>query len=139
MSKHVSPEVFFDLPSGNRVHPCRLIHRDGTIMWKHALWNEEGFINLPEEAAHEAHIIKTAQRLEELNYWISQQLEPWEFLRPVVWYNKKHSHQPFAEGYAVVFNHTSVPVADVYDILKNHIQEHETLQQCNNNLYFQRC
>ena len=108
-------------------------------MWKHAVWNEEGFINLPEEAAHEAHIIKTAQRLEELNYWISQQLEPWEFLRPVVWYNKKHSHQPFAEGYAVVFNHTSVPVVDVYDILKNHIQEHETLQQCNNNLYFQRC
>ena len=39
MSKHFSPDIFYNLPSGSRVHPQRLIHRDGTIMWKHALWD----------------------------------------------------------------------------------------------------
>ena len=37
MSRHISPEAFYELPSGSRVHPCRLIHKDGTLMWKHAL------------------------------------------------------------------------------------------------------
>lgn len=139
MSKHVSPEVFFDLPSGSRVHPCRLIHRDGTIMWKHALCSEDGIINLPEEASHEAHIIKTAQRIEELNFWVSQALEPWEFLKPQLWYNKKHDHQPYAEGYAVVFRHTSIDSDVVYDKLKNHIQGDERLEYCEQDIYFQRC
>ena len=37
MVKHLAKEFFYQLPSGNEVHPSRLIHRDGTIMWKHAL------------------------------------------------------------------------------------------------------
>ena len=32
-----SSDIFYELPSGNKVHPSRLIHRDGTLMWKHAL------------------------------------------------------------------------------------------------------
>ena len=66
MSKHITPEVFYDLPSGNRVYPSRLIHRDGSIMWKHALCTNNDVLHLPVTQAHESHIIKTAQRLEEL-------------------------------------------------------------------------
>ena len=81
MSKHLSPDIFYDLPSGTKVHPNRLIQRDGSLMWKHALWSK-GFVHVPQTEAHEAHIIKTAQRLEELNCWVSQGLEPWDFLKP---------------------------------------------------------
>ena len=65
MIKHLSPSVFYSLPSGNQVHPSRLIHRDGTIMWKHAVVSPYNELFLPESEAHEAHIIKTAARLEE--------------------------------------------------------------------------
>ena len=54
-------------------------------MWKHALLCNNNAA-LPECEAHEQHIIKTAQRLEELNSWVSQDLEPWNFLVPTLWY-----------------------------------------------------
>ena len=73
MSKHISPSYFYKLPSGAKVHPCRLILKDGSLMWKHALLNQNNAA-LPECEAHEQHIIKTAQRLEELNSWVSQDL-----------------------------------------------------------------
>ena len=66
MSKHIAQHHFYQLPSGSAVHPCRLIQKDGTLMWKHAV------PSIPLEEAHEQHIIKTAQRLEELNSWVSQ-------------------------------------------------------------------
>ena len=65
MSKNIDKKIFYQLPSGLSVHPCRLIVRDGTLMWKHALYKD-----MPECQAHEAHIVKTAQRVEELNAWI---------------------------------------------------------------------
>ena len=37
MSKHIQKSAFHSLPSGAVIHPCRLIQRDGTLMWKHAL------------------------------------------------------------------------------------------------------
>ena len=40
MSKHISPSYFYELPSGTKVHPCRLILKDGSLMWKHALLNQ---------------------------------------------------------------------------------------------------
>ena len=40
MTKHIDKGIFYPLPSGTKVHPCRLIHRDGTLMWKHALLHE---------------------------------------------------------------------------------------------------
>ena len=36
MSKHIAQHHFYQLPSGSAVHPCRLIQKDGTLMWKHA-------------------------------------------------------------------------------------------------------
>ena len=139
MSKHFSPDIFYDLPSGVRVHPQRLIHRDGSIMWKHALWDSDGFVHIPQSQAHEAHIIKTAQRLEELNCWVSQGLEPWEFLKPTAWYYINHSHQPFAEGYACYLRHTTLPSALILESLQSHIQEHEELSMDKGKLYFRRC
>ena len=76
MSRHISPESFYELPSGNRVHPCRLIHKDGTLMWKHAILIDNEVAAMPECEAHEQHIIKTAQRIEELNSWVSHDLDP---------------------------------------------------------------
>ena len=138
MSKHLSPHVFYDLPSGSRVHPNRLIQRDGSLMWKHALCNN-GVIHLPQSEAHEAHIIKTAHRLEELNCWVSQGLEPWEFLEPSLWYCIDHKHKPFTEGYACQFTHTNLSNECIQESLQPHIQSHEKLKVVEGQLYFQRC
>ena len=81
MTRHIASSFFYDLPSGARVHPCRLIHKDGTLMWKHALLHNNKLVCLPKEHAHEAHIVKTAYRIEELNSWVSQNLDPWHFLK----------------------------------------------------------
>ena len=136
MVRHISPEYFYDLPSGNRVHPNRLIYKDGTLMWKHALLCQN-VANLPKTQAHEAHIIKTAQRLEELNTWVSQGLDPWEFLKPIMWYSDKH--KDFAEGITVCFQHTCLPISQVYEVLKNHLDEFESLVIKDNMLVFRRC
>ena len=81
MSKHIRATAFYTLPSGSAIHPCRLIQRDGTLMLKSALLYDNEMY-LPKTEAHEQHIIKTAQRLEELNAWVSQDLEPWECFVP---------------------------------------------------------
>ena len=66
MAKGLAPDSMYELPSGLEVHPWRLIHKDGTLMWKHALLHHNHLVALPENMAHESHIIKTAQRIEEL-------------------------------------------------------------------------
>jgi hypothetical protein len=137
MSRHISPEAFYNLPSGSKVHPCRLIHKDGTLMWKHALLCNNEFMSLPIEAAHEAHIIKTAQRLEELNSWVSQGLSPWECLRPIQWYNP--GIKEFSEGISVEFAHTTLPAEIIFDNLLKHKQEHESLTYVGNIFRFKRC
>lgn len=137
MSRHISPGYFYELPSGTRVHPCRLIHKDGTLMWKHALLCENEVVSMPESQAHEQHIIKTAQRLEELNSWVSIQLDPWEFLRPIKWYDP--TDPEFAEGIAVMFKHTTLDHADCYHQMQKHIQEHESLEYADGLLKFRRC
>ena len=137
MSKHIAPTAFYNLPSGNAVHPCRLIHKDGSIMWKHALLANNEFASLPLELAHEAHIIKTAQRLEELNAWVSQDLNPWECLRPIKWYSP--NDKGFEEGISVLFMHTTLPASHIIDQLLQHKQEHETLT-CESGIFrFERC
>ena len=136
MSKHVPAKHLYSLPSGNKVHPCRLIHRDGTLMWKHALlYNNE--VNLPTSQAVEAHIIKTAQRLEELNSWVSQDLEPWNFLVPSLWYAP--DVDGYVEGIAVNFTHSTKDTAEVYNTLCTHVLAHETLELTDNYIYFKRC
>ncbi len=142
MSKHINKKCLYNLPSGNSVHPCRLIIRDGTIMWKHALLANNKFTALPETQAHEQHIIKTAHRLEELNVWVSQNLEPWECLTPHAWYDP--SNPDLCNGYSVYFNHSIYPINDIYECLKDHIQPHEILKKTDTFpypplLFFKRC
>ena len=137
MTKHISPSYFYQLPSGSKVHPCRLILKDGSLMWKHALLNQNK-ASLPVCEAHEQHIIKTAQRLEELNSWVSSGCEPWNCLLPSAWYVP---HIDFLnQGISLFFNHVTYDYEHVYQLLQPHIQSHETLELTNNKqLYFQRC
>ena len=137
MSKHIAPSHFYILPSGNKVHPCRLIQKDGSLMWKHALLSPSNVPVIPTEEAHEQHIIKTAQRLEELNSWISQDLEPWNFLVPSLWYSL--DVPGYAEGISVNFNHSIKDTSEVYNTLCNHILSHETLELRDGYIYFKRC
>ena len=108
MSSHINPDMFFILPSGTRVHPNRLIHKDGTLMWKHAFLYNNCFTALPSEQAHESHIIKTASRLEELNAWVSNSLDPWDCLRPAS--GTSLAAKNFDQGIAVQFTHTTLPI-----------------------------
>ena len=136
MSKHLAQSCLYELPSGNRVHPCRLIHRDGTLMWKHALlFGNEATV--PNSEAHEQHIIKTAQRLEELNSWVSADSEAWECLLPVAWYLP--ARPELSEGISVYFKHTTLPIDSVYTTLSLHILPHESLELRNKYIFFKRC
>ena len=136
MSKHIDPSAMYNLPSGSIVHPCRLIHKDGTLMWKHALlYNNE--VSLPKTEAQEVHIQKTAQRLEELNSWVSQDLEPWNCLSVSAWYLP--SVPELSDGISVYFNHSQLDNSKVFDLLRSHIQEHETLDLINQHIFFKRC
>ena len=136
MSKHISPSYFYNLPSGNKVHPCRLIHKDGTLMWKHALLHQNEH-KLPESEAHENHIIKTAQRLEELNSWVSRDSEPWECLKVMAWYVPQI--EELSEGIGCYFKYDQYNNREIYSILLDHIQSHETLVINDRHLYFRRC
>ena len=137
MSKHFAKEHLYQLPSGAEVHPCRLIHRDGSLMWKHALLQHNQLVALPECQAHEAHIVKTAQRLEELNSWVSQDMEPWECLTPYRWYDP--SDPELSEGISLYFHHSSISNEKVLDALKKHLMSHEMLEIRDYFLFFKRC
>ena len=132
MSKHIAQHHFYQLPSGNAVHPCRLIQKDGTLMWKHAC-----AVSVPLEEAHEQHIIKTAQRLEELNSWVSREMELWNCLLPVAWYVPDHPE--LSEGISVYFKHTVHQLDNVYSYLKPHIFPHEKLELRREYIHFRRC
>ena len=136
MSKHVSPAVFLNLPSGSSIHPCRLIHRDSTLMWKHALLFENE-LHLPHDEATEQHIVKTAQRLEELNSWVSQTLEPWECIKPLAWYVPNDPQ--LSTGISVYIKHNVFDLEYTYENILPHIQDHETLELRNKYIHFRRC
>ena len=53
----------YNFPSGANIHPCRLIQRDGTLMWKHALLHQ-GEITLPASEAQVKLVKKLAVREE---------------------------------------------------------------------------
>ena len=135
MSKHISPSYFYELPSGTKVHPCRLILKDGSLMWKHALLNQNKAA-MPSRSSRTAHS-KTAQRLEELNSWVSQDLEPWNFLVPCLWYVP--GLPGYDEGISVNFTHSTKDTAEVYDIICNHTLAHETIDLRDKYIYFKRC
>ena len=137
MSKHIDKDYMYHLPSGNIVHPCRLIHKDGTLMWKHALLYRDNIAYIPKHEAQEAHIVKTAQRLEELNSWVSQELEPWQCFIPYAWFSPYDSE--LTDGISVYFKHALYSNNDIINTLMPHIQSHETLQQRDELLFFKRC
>ena len=137
MNKNIDKQSFYQLPSGNAVHPCRLIIRDGTLMWKHAFLFNNCFTQLPTEQAHEAHIIKTAQRLEELNTWVSQGLEPWEGLQPHLWYHPEIDG--YTEGIRVTFSHKFITPKKVHQIISEHIMPHEKIYLTEDYVTFVRC
>ncbi len=137
MSKHIDKDYLYKLPSGTVVHPCRLMHKDGTLMWKHALLCRDNKANMPTCESHEQHILKTAQRLEELNSWVSQDLEPWQCFIPYAWYSPYDSE--LTDGINVYFTHAIYPNNDIYETLLPHIQAHETLEQRDELLFFKRC
>lgn len=108
-------------------------------MWQDALKDALHRVHIPRMLAHEAHIIKTAQRLEELNSWVSQSLEPWECITPKLWYIPDAEHKPFAEGYACHFVHKTLPVDELYENLKEHVHSHEQIKIDESSIYFRRC
>ena len=105
-------------------------------MWKHALLFDNE-INLPGSEAQEQHIIKTAQRLEELNSWVSSVNDLSDFLSPVSWYVP--TEPELCEGISVYFTHTSLTNNEVYDGLRSHILDHEKLELAGSYLHFRRC
>jgi len=133
MHKNLNKELLIALPSGNVVHPARLIHKDGTLMWKHALTD----FTVPIDEAAEQHIVKTAQRLEELNSWVSRDLDVWQCLVPIHWYSP--TNDELSTGYSVYFKHAVFDNQHTYDCLAPHILPHETLSICENFLLFKRC
>ena len=137
MSKHIDKDYLYQLPSGTVVHPCRLMHKDGTLMWKHALLCRNNVPNMPLCESHEQHILKTAQRLEELNSWVSQDLEPWQCFIPYAWYSPVDTE--LTEGISVYFTHAIYKNDEVFTTLMPHIQTHETLELRDNLLFFRRC
>ena len=136
MTKHLAKGSLYTLPSGSVIHPSRLIQRDGTLMWKHVFTFEGKFTSLPICEEHETNIIATAQRVEELNTWASMALEPWECLRPYLWYDpSKIDH---SLGTTLFFYHTLHNTEHTYELLHKHINPHETLELVDNFLYFAR-
>ena len=133
MHKNLNKDLLIALPSGNVVHPSRLIHKDGTLMWKHALSD----YTIPIDEAAEQHIVKTAQRLEELNSWVSRDLDLWQCLVPIHWYSP--TSDELSTGYSVYFKHAVYDNEHTYDCLAAHILPHETLSICENFLLFKRC
>ena len=136
MSKNINADFMYNFPSGMTVHPSRLIQRDGCLMWKHALLYN-GEVSIPESEAHEQHIIKTAQRLEELNSWVSRDSEPWDCLKVMAWYVPQV--EELSEGICCYFKYDQYNNREIYSILLDHIQSHETLVVNDRHLYFRRC
>ena len=121
MSKHISPSYFYQL--------CRLVTRsilvglfikDGTLMWKHALLYQNKSINCQCLKHTKQHIIKTAQRLEELNTWVSNDLDPWD--SSVAYCFGMFLSNRFSWRYRCLFSNTLDILIHliVYDWARNH-------------------
>ena len=138
MQKYFAEGTFYEMPSGNKYHPNRLIIRDGTLTWRDALHcKETGKTYLPTELAHEQHIIKTAQRVEELNTWVSQGKELWQCIKPRMWFNP--TNEALAEGISMYFTHELYTNKLTSTKLIPHIKPHEEIEQRCNLLFFNRC
>lgn len=134
MTNAIREEAFIVLPSGLRVHPRRLIIKDGSLNWSQALGP-----HTCSDAAHEAHIIKTAARLEQLNKHVSDGLEAWQGLQPVLWYSPITGGNGFDQGISVLLTHAVRCIHHVYRELKPKIESHESLSMVGDLIMFRRC
>ena len=133
MSKSFLESFYITLPSKQKVHPCRLIIRDGTFMWRTALGG-----HCPIDMAHEQHIIKTASRLEELNSWTSSDVDDCHTFSIHKWFDPLC--EGFKEGISVLFTHPHYLDNDeLYQALESHIYPHEVLAKKESFLFFKRC
>ena len=132
MHKHLDPAMFLTLPSGNRYHPCRLIIRDGTLMWKQALIS--GY--LPTAAAQEAHITKTAQRLEELTSWLPEPAKELG-LQVLQWFDPREKE--YQGGIRCSFTAPTLESTETFELMLPHIQSHEGLRCEDDVITFVRC
>ena len=139
MQKFPIPGFSYDLPSGNSYHPSRCIIKDGCLTWSDALHSKiDNDVYLPTELAHEQHIIKTAQRLEELNSWLVQpDFELHHCICPYNWFNL--SDNELAEGISLYFNHRIYSIDFTYEKLTPHIKPHEDLEVRGEYLFYKRC
>lgn len=131
MSKALDPSLFYTLPSGARVHPSRLIVRDGHYTWSSAL------LDLPSERAHEAHIVKTAARLEELASELGLASDDYPLIYPVRWYEP--GDEEFGEGIAVLLGVRFRCPTAVFIELGRIVAAHEQLEQRGRQIFFRRC
>lgn len=122
--KHIKPDKFYKLPSGQAIYPSRLIQRDGTLMWKDAcVYNNEFLV--PTNTDVETNIIETARRLEELNTWISPTMPAWETFNVYLWFHPSiNSH---LSGDTVRFSHDLFSAEHLFNELEPHLQAGETL------------
>ena len=102
------------------MHPCRLIHKDGTLMWRHALGGKTA-----QQLSVETNIITVAGRIEELNSWASAFCEIWECLMPIKWYEPDDPHH--SDGLRVLLNHTAMDNSDVFTLISAHLKDGELL------------
>ncbi|MAR13928.1 MAG: hypothetical protein CL681_28635 [Blastopirellula sp.] len=139
MQKYFTKGILFPLPSGNSFHPSRCIIRDGTITWRDALQcKKTKDIYIPVELSHEQHIIKTAQRLEELNTWLMQPtFELHDCLIPYEWFNP--TKEWLSEGISAYVKHNLFSNKFVLEKLAPHVKPHEELELRDELLFFKRC
>lgn len=122
--KQLNPNSLHKFPSGGTYYPSRLIHRDGTLMWKHACVPNNSFIAPPTEQVEE-NIIQTAKRLEELNTWISPTMPAWDTFNVYLWFHP--SIDDHISGGTVRFGHDLFTCEHLYNELTPHLQEGESL------------
>ena len=129
MVRRFPPELMLSLPSGSAVHPCRLIIRDGTLMWKQVL--SAGY--LPATDGQEAAIQKCALRLEELLRWLPEQ-DSEEHIRVLQWFDPKDPD--YRQGSRCRFTHMTLANDLVSEFFLPHLADKEGLVIENNSLIF---
>ena len=139
MQKYFTKGYLYELPSGLTAHPSRCIIRDGSITWSDALrTKQDDCLYIPAEQCHEQHIIKTAHRLEELNFWLTlPTFELHDCIVPYEWFNP--TKEWLSEGISVYFKHSTLSNKLTFAKLEPHIKPHEELEVRDNYLFFKRC
>ena len=129
MVRRFPPELMLKLPSGSSVHPCRLIVRDGSLMWKQAFTSRV----LPGTTEQEEQIIKCAIRLEELLRWLPES-DAEEHVQILQWLDPTQAE--YEGGSRCRFVHKSIASEQLYGCFVSHLAGNEELMIENNSVIF---